>query len=691
MIASKAFVLIRTSLTSVGACTGSKRYEYFKECLNSVLNQSFDDIVILLLQDTRTALSRRVEKTLPPRFCADILNNWSKLTGAKRNRELHFYRANCNGPALALYYLRKELNFLKPEPNDVVILLDDDDFLVRESAVKDIVDKMTKGASADVCLLSYNIVGDSSLDISNGAGYIHNNLIKGLDGKYKSVNDYVSSEDPARWLSLADSLGWTKAYKYSIVKRYMDALFEYFNFDESRLIRFYRKNNAYEDFPDIINICWSGVKVTGCKEPTHAYRKTKSSITANPRLGDFIRKRPAYLSLLIGLVQNAGMTEAANATIARYVVIKLILIENIMAKFRNEGVSHNVFRNLTERAYFFKCFTESLIRDGNILHFAELLMGVSLYKKAIKSCQNPESIIKEAASAEVKLCCVDVQQCIREDVLASDKPIKKYKRRIKVTFAVSIILLLCICGALFYFFKDSSQNREVPITAVVGIMSALIAYLGNLLVGYYTKRDKDSSARSIYKNELKDMVRHLYANLNVLLQIKRELGEYIAPAEIHFINLKIPQNSVLLSDEPIKDIMINELDTIARIKVNIRNINNSADYLCSLVRNKSQYDVEIMRTALEWEITRYVGYIINLLYVLDDPSFRFPQNKEQLRRYMNIKGVIETMAKEICGINNSKVKEEYSEDEVTSIVDLLAKKYQKYVDDREIKRSVLFN
>ena len=77
--------------------------------------------------------------------------------------------------------------------------------------------------------------------------------------------------------------------------------------------------------------------------------------------------------------------------------------------------------------------------------------------------------------------------------------------------------------------------------------------------------------------------------------------------------------------------------------------------------------------------------------MLDDPSFRFPQNKEQLRRYMNIKGVIETMAKEICGINNSKVKEEYSEDEVTSIVDLLAKKYQKYVDDREIKRSVLFN
>lgn len=690
MSAPKAYVLIRTSLTSISAWINSKRYGYFKECLNSVLSQNFEDISIFLLQDTRLTAKGMVEKTPLPQFCSKICDGWQKISGNKYNRELHFYKANCNGPALSLYYLRKELKNLFPQPDDIVILLDDDDFLVRESAVKDVVDRMTWSGGADICLLSYKNAGDSSLDISNGAGYIHNSLVKGLDGKYESVDNYITTDDAAGWLSLADSLGWTKAYRYSVVEKYMDALMEYFDFDESRLIKYYWQNNAYEDFTDIINLCWNGIKITGCKTPTHAYRKTRSSITTNPHLKDFTRKRPAYLSLLLGLARNADLSKAGRATIARYVIIKLILIENILAKYRNDGNRHNLFRRFTEREYFFKCFTDRLTSDNTIQYFAELLKSVPLYEKSIKACFNPENIVKEAALSEVKIGYVDVQHCIREDVLASVKPINTQKKRIIITFVISGVIIIGLLVGLFFFFKDTEDHKEVPFSVAAGILSALIGYLGNLLVDYYTRRDQDTNSRASYKSELNDLIRHLYANLNILFQIQRELNEDIIPAEIHFINLKIPQNSALLSEEPIKNILINELDTIARIKVNIRNINNSADYLCSLVQDTSQYNIEIMRASLEWEITRYVGYIINLLYVIDDPSFRFP-NKEQLKRYVNIKGVLENMSKEICGINTEKTKDEYDDNDRSPIVKRLDKEYKKYLDDRERKRNVLFN
>lgn len=690
MSAPKAYVLIRTTLTSLGACINSKRYEYFNECLNSVLSQSFENVSILLLQDTRTATKGGVEKTPLPRFCSKICDDWQRTSGTRFNRDLHFYKANCNGPALALYYLRKELQIMYPQPDDVVILLDDDDFLVRESAVNDVVDKMTRSGSADICLLSYKNVGDSSLDISNGAGHIHNSLVKGLDGKYKSADDYISADDAAGWLSLTDSLGWTKAYRYSVVEKYMDALMEYFDFDENRLIKYYWQNNAYEDFPDIINLCWNGIRITGCKEPTHAYRKTTSSITANPRLKDFTRKRPAYLSLLLGLARNADLSKAGKMTIARYVIIKLILIENILAKFRNDGSSHNLFRRFTEREYFFRCLTDRLTSDNTIHYFAELLKNVSLYKNNIKSCFNPETIIKEAASSEVKLGYVDVQQCIREKVLIAEKPIRRYSHRLMATVITCCSIISCIIVCAIIISKKGDAGVDTIVSISGTIVAAIIAYMGTSIGNYLSKKDQDKEAIRIYRNELSDMIRHLYANLNILFQIQKDLNEDIIPAEIHFINLKIPQNSVLLSEEPIKNILINELDTIARIKVNIRNINNSADYLCSLVQDKTRYDVEIMRASLEWEITRYVGYIINLLYVIDDPSFRFP-DKEQLKRYINIKGVLETMSKEICGINTDKTKDEYDDNDRLLIVKRLIKEYEKYINDRERKRNVLFN
>lgn len=91
MSAPKAYVLIRTSLTSIDACVNSKHYGYFKECLNSVLSQSFEDISILLLQDARTATKGGVKKTPLPQFCSKICDGWQRTSGTRFNWDLHFY------------------------------------------------------------------------------------------------------------------------------------------------------------------------------------------------------------------------------------------------------------------------------------------------------------------------------------------------------------------------------------------------------------------------------------------------------------------------------------------------------------------------------------------------------------------------------------------------------------------------
>lgn len=693
MCTSKVYVLIRTSLNFIGYRLSNKRYDYFQECLCSVLRQTYSDIAILLLQDTKRVAKGTVLKTLTPKFCSKIVDNWRCVTSLDVTREVHFYQADCQGPALALYYLRKELLNLCPQENDIVIMLDDDDFFFSETAVQDIVDRMdVEGNSADVCLLSYKIVGDSSLDISNGAGYIHNTLIKQLESKHFELSEYAKDDSVDKWLSLADSLGWTKAYKLRTVKKYMNVLVEYFNFDENKLQNFYRSNNAYEDFPEILNLCWTNTKITGCSKPTHAYRKTKVSITAKPSIKDFSQKRPANLSLLLGLTKkaeiNSYISDTGKITIARYVIIKLILIENILAKFRNDGVNHKLFRCFTERTYFFKHFIDRLTSDGFINYFAEILKAVKLYD-GIGVYMNPDTVIKEAAYKEVDLGYVDVQQCIREQVIAGDKPINRYLKRMLTTLITCAVIILCVLTCTIILISQNSDDLGRLVTIAGSIISAILAYAGKSVGDYFSKIDQDEGAKRIYRNELNDMVRHLYANLNVLLQIKRELDNNI-PAQIHFINLKIPQNSILLSEEPIKDIMINELDTIARIKVNIRNINNSADYLSSLVSGSESYNECILKDAISWEITRYVGYIFNLLYVIDDPSFRFPQSKEQLDRYINVKGVFQFAAKEINGGYPDKVKGCYDEKEIDEIIQMLSTEYFKYKDDRERQRNVLF-
>ncbi len=675
----KVYILVRTKHLFFDYKFRRRHYRYFKECLKSALCQDYSDISILILQDTLFVSRAGVYSASMPDVCAEILEEWQYLpSSADKIRDIYFYRANCGGPALAIYYLRKQLQSLFPKDRDIVLMLDDDDFFLRENVVSDIVSKMSEerinpntniNEKVNMCILPYEVAGKNSLDITNGAGTIHRKLV---------IEPLADEKDVAQ-LAFAESMGWTKAYTYDMVCRYLDDLQVHFAYDESKLVGFYRKNNAYEDFPDIINICRKEAVLTACQNATHVYRKIPSSVTARPKLKDFRQKRTAYLSLLLSLSQIASLTDKGKEHIARYVIVKLVLIENIMAKFRIDGYNFKLFRICTSKGDFYNLLIDRLKKDGLLDYLAQLLMNVEIYKKEVDGAINPERVIKMAGKAEVDEGNIDIQQCIREEVALGSKSADELKIKLRWTIAIAVLIFLTITALLIliyiYVFDENKDNINF-LSIVWAVLSVMITYISQKYVDYLKKIEDDEKTKTVYKSELEDLIRHLIASLNVLHKIDKEMVYDKKPAAIHFKNLKIPANSILLSNEPINNMMLDDLNTISRVKVNIRNINNSADFLNSMVESRKYTSAQIKK-ALSWEITRYYGYIINMKYVVNDPSFRFPKNKEDLDRYVNIKNVLADIAKEI------KISGD------PNPIAVVTDRYEAYKQDREEERKVV--
>lgn len=677
----KVYILVRTKHLFFDYKFRRRHYRYFKECLKSALCQDYSDISILILQDTRFVSRAGVYSAGMPDVCTEILEEWQYLpSSADKIRDIYFYRANCGGPALAIYYLRKQLQSLFPKDNDIVLMLDDDDFFLRENAVSDIESKMSEEKTnpntnikekVNMCILPYEVAGKNSLDITNGAGTIHRKL----------VIEPLADEKTVAQLAFAESMGWTKAYTYDMVCRYLDDLQVHFAYDESKLVGFYRKNNAYEDFPDIINICRKEAVLTACQDATHAYRKIPSSVTARPKLKDFRQKRTAYLSLLLSLSQIASLTDKGKEHIARYVIVKLVLIENIMAKFRIDGNNFKLFRICTSQGDFYNLLIARLKKDGMLEYFAQMLKNSKIYeKKEIVRAINPERVIKMAGEAEVDEGNIDIQQCIREKAALGSKSVGELKIKLRWTIVAAILAFVTITALLvliYVYVLDENNNNSINFLSIVwAVLSAMITYISQKYVDYLRKIEDDEKIKTVYKNELEDLIRHLIASLNVLHKIDKEMAKGTKPAAIHFKNLKIPSNSILLSNEPINNMMIDELNAISRVKVNIRNINNSADFLIYMVES-GKYDSAQIKKAISWEITRYYGYIINMKYVVNDPSYRFPKNKEDLDRYVNIKNVLADIAKEIKISGCSSPIEDVTE------------QYEAYKQDRGEERKVV--
>lgn len=690
----KVFVLIRTRSF---ICYLNKS---LKRAISSVLRQDYGNIKIMILHDHRLWCGVKRYKKLPSSYTKLLkLHNFSQVENSFVD-SIYLFKAKFDSAASSLYFLRKELSnkTIRVNNDDIVITLDDDDELLDENVISKIVEKMTVSGYADLCITSYRHYGNKFLDITNGAGRIHSDEVKRIS-KGGAIIDERSS--------YLDSLGWTKSYRYSYLKEYLDSI-------ENAIVnlkpnskrkatkiikKFFKVNSSYEDFPEVISLS-KNKNIVACSIESHLYKKTPSSITSKQKLNDFKIKRANYLSLLLKMVENKAISKPE--VVARFIVVKVLLIENILAKFRNDKTSIKWYallrkwrrwymRTYSYQGYFYDQLLSLLEKRKQINFFAEKLKKVNDYKEIV-NIKDSYSVIKKACEIESDICRVDVQECIREKHLLMEKPINRYLKRFKWLVCILVSLFLILVAIILFFIDIKSEspidvNKWLDSLAIiVSLITALGTYIGTSYLKYKDRDDKDFEIQKVYRDELNDLIRHLVANLNIMLQMKLFVikNPKSKPLTIHSINFHFPTDSLIFSEDGMKDMMINSLDNINRVRLNVRNVNNSAAFITDFLSSPSYNSITFLRM-LDWEITRYFGYIINFKYVAQDPEFMFPSPNE-LDRYLYIKGI----DKELCDSILGDYSIYYPKMTPESAKEKMVKDYiDKYKSDRREVRKIL--
>ncbi len=246
---NEVYILIRTKVQFCFTKIFKQRYKYFTDALESVFRQNTDNkINIIILQDCWWRKSKTPKKASIPSFINKIKESFIQEVNPNKKLDcnIFFYTCNSRGAAHALYNIRNIMFQLSQNEEDIAIMLDDDDIFSYSGAVNDIITKMND-ENADICVTQFENIGESSMNIVNRGGYLHNKLVE-------CGNLAPKQEDPFNKGSIcfADSLGWTKAYRVKVLSEYHDNLLKYFK-SKSKTEKFLIKNNAFEDFPEIIN------------------------------------------------------------------------------------------------------------------------------------------------------------------------------------------------------------------------------------------------------------------------------------------------------------------------------------------------------------------------------------------------------------------------------------------------------
>ena len=589
------------------------------------------------------------------------------------------------GSACAMLRLRRLFVSLSADDNDIAITLDQDDRL-RNGAVRNIARRIKPQG---IVVTSFVEKGDVGLDILGDKGKSHRRLVRHLvcpiyarclmKGKTKkSIADL-------------DSIGWTKSYTRYVMRQYLD------DFDLAMANRggaeaFFTTNKAYEDFLDFYVLLLKDIKIDVVWSRTHVYFKNKKSITAQPTVDDFRYYRTAMLVALVDLCKTckSSLRDDYMPLLQRFVTTKASKIEGILDDYKKK----NLYPELTTKIYR-RFFVNNLCRlamggpmeekERFIFESSRCSDSRSNFYELIEcgECQRNE----DSMAAEMQVVCGKLECREKED---ADKVIlnlmgsydiprqvqhKNINRWIVRTWIFLGLFLFCVLLLLLFKIQNIPnfvENYSVIITGLFTVFTAVFTFL-------YTERsklallmDNEIATVKLYYSEFLDFIRHLEANIKVMLQIRDDLSNGKSKVEdIHLGNLKWPETSSLFSQEIAKLIDRNRVDDFARLMVNMRNVNNSAVWL----RRKAMAGGNL-RASLDWEIMRHIGYLVNLYYMRDN-DFQFAE-QFQLENY----------------INENQIKAKLSSlfmcyDDVQSRLEGVDYFLNRYYNDRRIRRDVL--
>ena len=499
------------------------------------------------------------------------------------------------------------------------------------------------------------------------------------------------------------SICWTKSYSFKALKQYHNALTEFIGPGKGKIKTFYSQLDAYEDFIDFYVLLLKDVPISGNLSVSHIYKKHKNSITATPNIDDFQLKRTNSLLTLIDLSYSKGKEDKFRKNyklmLHRFVASKVCqiscILNNYIKNYKEEGKKEfAAFAAKVHNRYFVnkltrlalgknrgtrqdkKLFKQQFSRSKNTKSNFIDLFSVSVYKSI------PQYKCKlDVSSARFILLCSAEKETILRKIKENKEEGKQWNeisshRRTQgdIIFILLIVFFVITIDILVPNFRLFSPFllKDIQITtSAIGFLGAIITILSREYARIKTAMEEDVSTLKLYYSEFSDFIRHLEANIKILIEIRKQATcSKIDVQSIHSENLKWPENSILLSDEMAKLIPKNKVDDFTRLKINIRNINNSSKWLTELI-NQNKLTV----SELDWEISRYFGYLINLYY-LREHDFNFASHDE-LDNYID---------ENFIKFRLTELFMSYPANDRMKRVEYYIEKYQ---DDRRMKRAIL--
>ena len=626
--------------------------------------------------------------------------------------------------ANSLFYLRKRVVELTAnnEAEAVAIILDQDDMLQCD-AILQILRKMPKGG---VVLSPFDLNGPNSLNTVDVAQTLHTQLTRHLS--YRGIGN----SDPD--IVCAATMCWTKAYSKEAMQMYVNALESFFKEERTGLIEFFNDHKAYDDFIDFYVLLRKDIQVSATRHHTHIYKKNVQSITSCPTVSDFLYDRTATLIAAIDLAyrDSACLIADWKSRLFRYISIKTMFIEDILSNYRDEfnsgNIQRTVFSEKTHNGYFINKFYRLAIGkkreeseeddlfekektsrgEKSAANFLDLFCCERI--NSIEEYRNKFTKIEYADSRYILQVAVDIERSI----LKPDNNKEDSEERLFAQYGIKDTpnmrrknamnrlwwyfgLTLPIAVGVYFLPKESWVYEKIRFFADAimisnpNVKAALISLYGVILTYLLKSRNdikvlasEEQSQMKLYFSEFEDLIRHLEANLKVMIQIVKRIEEenLVHPANIHMTNLAWPSTSFLFSDEFAKIINKERVDDFARVKVNLRNINNSAAWLSDFVNKESS--PENIKEAIEWEIARHFGYLVNFRY-LKENGFQFA-SQEELDIYINRNQVRNSLAALFMDFYSD---EDSIRDNFSKRLDRVDRYIRMYYDDRRMKRNVL--
>lgn len=648
-----------------------------------------------------------------------LINDDTRNAGWSHFNQLHFnlqrlgfindlnykiWTTKGKGSAYATYRIREEfLEWSKGDDRAIAVTLDQDDQL-KDEAVRRIAEN---SKLCGITISPFEIQDEEKLDITDDGGKRHNRMTMCL------ANDRILRRD----LASLSSIGWTKAFSRTILERYHHDLTRFLDAERGGADAFFSEHRAYEDFIDFYALLYSDVQLAGSPYKSHIYVKHKESITSSPSVEDFRNHRTASLIALIDLCyanQHATLDDGKKklcddfeCLLLRFISSKVYQIEHIISKYRDEYLHNGAniydeFAAQTHDGYFISKICRLALgekrtdspQDQDLFRYptgrgknskqnferlfsASHLSSIPEYQFKIENA-SPRFVLRKATLKESEYINNKPKTKTDDEITklyGKSTPPQKKRLYFIGYIILGWIVLAIVVVALRKKLGFDVQTQQTLAAAIISVWLGVLTYLLTERGKVKTMADEQYSMQKLYYSEFIDFTRHLEANLKVMIQIRKQLIE--SPGinhveSIHFINLKWPESSCLFSDNMAKIISKERVDDFARLRVNLRNINNSGDWLSSI----DSATTNILPN-LEWEIARHFGYLLNMYYLAKN-NFSFA-NQNELDMFINENSI----KNQLADLFLDYPAKERSEQVVFFL--------NKYYDDRRMRRSVLIS